>query len=259
MRLLVSVASAEEASAALAGGADVIDAKNPSVGPLGAVSIDVAHQIRAVVAPATPFTAALGDADDETSINRSAAQFASAGATLVKIGLGAIKSMSRAARLLDAAIEGANSSGAGVIVVAYADAERAAALDADRILDVARDSGVRGVLLDTADKSGPGLRALMAAENLSAWVSRAHAQGLLVALAGRLTADDLAFVSESGADIAGMRGAACEGGRLGLVSAEKVRTLKDQLRAMAVDSIEASESIRSAVRIVTLTPSGSAR
>ena len=35
MRLLVSVRSAEEVSAALAGGADIIDAKEPERGSLG--------------------------------------------------------------------------------------------------------------------------------------------------------------------------------------------------------------------------------
>ena len=37
MRLLVSVRSAAEARAALSGGADIIDAKEPSLGSLGAV------------------------------------------------------------------------------------------------------------------------------------------------------------------------------------------------------------------------------
>jgi hypothetical protein len=46
-----------------------------------------------------------------------------------------------------------------------------------------------------------------------------------VALAGKLQADDLAFVRDAGADIAGVRGAACDGARTGRVSAEKVRQL----------------------------------
>jgi len=41
MRLLVSVRDASEARAALAGGAGIIDAKEPLNGPLGAVSSDV--------------------------------------------------------------------------------------------------------------------------------------------------------------------------------------------------------------------------
>jgi uncharacterized protein (UPF0264 family) len=82
------------------------------------------------------------------------------------------------------------------------------------------------VLLDTADKSGPGLRALMTPAVLGRWVSEAHEAGLLVALAGRLTAEDLGFVQDADADIAGVRGAACEGGRTGRVSARRVAVLR---------------------------------
>ena len=38
MRLLVSVRSAEEAAAAVMGGADIVDAKEPALGSLGPVS-----------------------------------------------------------------------------------------------------------------------------------------------------------------------------------------------------------------------------
>jgi hypothetical protein len=61
---------------------------------------------------------------------------------------------------------------------------------------------------------------------LAQWVDKAHDAGLLVALAGQLTADDLSFVREAGADIVGVRGAACEGGRNGRVTAERVRQLR---------------------------------
>ena len=39
----------------------------------------------------------------------------------------------------------------------------------------------------------------------------------------RLQPDDLEFARDAGADIAGVRGAACEGGRTGRVTAELVR------------------------------------
>ena len=82
------------------------------------------------------------------------------------------------------------------------------------------------MLLDTADKSGPGLRGLMTPRALARWVAEAHDAGLLVALAGKLTADDLAFVRDAGADIAGVRGAACDGGRTGRVSSDRVAVLR---------------------------------
>ena len=229
MRLLVSVASATEALAALAGGADIIDAKDPLAGALGAVPIAVLAEIRAAVGGAQPVTAAIGDAADETAIEATACAFAAAGAALVKVGFAGIANAARIAQLAAAAQRGVRSGRAGhcgLILVAYADAERAASLPPAALVDVAAGAGAHGILLDTADKSGPGLRALIAPDALGAWVAGAHERGLLVALAGKLVADDLPFVRDAGADVAGVRGAACEGGRTGQVSAERVRMLR---------------------------------
>jgi len=230
MRLLVSVANAAETSAALAGGADVIDAKNPLAGALGAVSADVLREIHATVAGARLVSAAIGDAADETEVERAAGASAAAGAALVKLGFAGITSASRVGELITAAVRGARagSGGAGgVVAVAYADAGRVASLPEGAFIDVAARAGATGVLLDTADKSGPGLRGLMTPRTLARWVAEAHDAGLLVALAGKLTADDLAFVRDAGADIAGVRGAACDGGRTGRVSSDKVALLRE--------------------------------
>src|SRR5580765_2369323 len=124
MRLLVSVTSAEEASAALAGGADIIDAKNPLAGALGAVRVEVLREIHAMVAGARLVTAAIGDATDEAAIERAAGTFAAAGAALVKVGFAGITSASRIEGLIEAAVRGAGARDAsGVVAVAYADAD----------------------------------------------------------------------------------------------------------------------------------------
>ena len=56
-----------------------------------------------------------------------------------------------------------------------------------------------------------------------------------VALAGRLRRTDLAIARDAGADIAGVRGAACEGGRTGTVTSARVRELVDLVRADHAD------------------------
>ena len=274
MRLLVSVANAAEARAALAGGADVIDAKNPLAGALGAVSADVMREIHATVAGRRLVTAAIGDAADETAIERAAGTFAGAGVALVKVGFAGITSASRVEALIAAAVRGVRAGGPirlpalwlrpgnpdpadvaagtwgppsggpigllpdlcgpiglrpdlrGVVAVGYADADRVASLAAGVLIDVAVRAGATGVLLDTAEKAGPGLRELITPAALAGWVDAAHDAGLLVALAGKLTAEDLAFVRDAGADIAGVRGAACDGGRTGRVSAGRVALLR---------------------------------
>jgi uncharacterized protein (UPF0264 family) len=229
MKLLVSVANPEDAAAALAGGADFIDAKDPCAGALGAVTMPMLHDIASTIGGARPVTAALGDAIDEISIERAATAYSDAGAELVKIGFAGVTDVVRVSALLRAAVQG-TARRAGVIAVAYADADRAASPDPRSIVEAAAQAGAAGVLLDTADKDGPGLRALMSPAELTSWVSAVHDAGLLVALAGKLTLDDLTCVRDAGADVAGVRGAACEGGRRGRVLPDRVSRLRERAR-----------------------------
>jgi uncharacterized protein (UPF0264 family) len=224
MKLLVSVRNAIEASAVLDGGADIIDAKEPSSGALGAVALHTVQQIVATVGGARLVTAALGDAIDERQVAETAAAYARSGARLVKIGFLGISSSARVRALVATARDGA-AAHADVIATAYADADRVASLNPFEVIEAADRGGAGGVLLDTADKSGPGLRGLMPLATLRSWVATAHDARLLVALAGKLTADDLEFVRDLGADVAGIRGAACDRGRTGQIRVEKVRGL----------------------------------
>ena len=235
MRLLVSVSDAAEAAAALAGGADLIDAKDPGAGPLGAVAIGTFREIVRAVRGVRPVTAALGDAADAAALREAAAAFAAAGARLVKVGFAGVVDHGHVARLLAAAVQGAAAAGdggrsgadrPGVIAVAYADHVRAQAPEADDLLRLASGAGARGLLVDTFDKSGPGLRALAGAEVLASWVEAGHRAGLMVALAGRLVAGDLEWIAGTGADVAGVRGAACGGHRTDRVSEDHVRELR---------------------------------
>lgn len=236
MQLLVSAASAADATAALKGGADVVDAKDPAAGALGAVAPGVLREIVARVAGARPVTAALGDAASEDEAERAAHAAAAAGAALVKLGFAGVAGAERATLLARAAVRGAAAGGArpaGLVVVGYADAAAAHSLPLHAVIGVARASGARGVLVDTAAKGGPGLFGLLTAAEAAAWVADARAAGLLVALAGRLAEGDLALARAAGAHIAGVRGAACVGGRAGTVSAALVRALAAAARAGA--------------------------
>jgi uncharacterized protein (UPF0264 family) len=240
MKLLVSVTNAAEAVDAVTGGADLIDAKDPAAGPLGPVTVDVLTQIHAQVAGLRPVSAALGDATDEHSINDAAASFARAGAAFVKVGFAEATKPEKVETLLQAAVFGARIGGelSDVIAVAYADVDRPEGSSAEALIEIAARAGAKGVLVDTADKDGPGLLALVPQDRLTRWVVRAHANGLLAALAGKLTARDLPLVACMGADVAGVRGAACEGGRTGRVSIAKVRLLS-ALCSHSLDSVRA--------------------
>src|SRR4051794_21294305 len=82
--LLVSVRSASEAATALAGGADVIDVKEPGRGALGPADAQVWQAVLDVVGARVPTSAALGDLEDDSIVQR--AQRA-AGLHFVKAGL----------------------------------------------------------------------------------------------------------------------------------------------------------------------------
>jgi uncharacterized protein (UPF0264 family) len=111
------------------------------------------------------------------------------------------------------------------VLVAYADWQRRSSPRPEAVLAVAAESGAAGVLLDTAFKDRGGLFQLLTRDAVAAWVTHVHAAGLLVALAGSLGGDDLAIARAVGADVAGVRRAACEGGRRGRVRRALVAAL----------------------------------
>src|SRR2546429_3881023 len=103
MQLLISVAGPAEARAALRGGADVIDAKDPRRGALGPVPPHRLAAVRAAVAGARPISAALGDAASEDALARAVALAVSVGVAFVKVGFAGVTSEPRARRLALAA------------------------------------------------------------------------------------------------------------------------------------------------------------
>jgi uncharacterized protein (UPF0264 family) len=231
MRLLVSVVDADEARAAAAAGADIVDVKNPAEGSLGAPTPAVIEAVRAAVAAEVPVSAAIGDMPDLPGTAALAAFGAArSGAAFVKIGLWGVCAEREAVALLRAVREAVEDvPGAVVVAGAYADAERVAhgPLAPELLPSVAHAAGIGVCLLDTAVKDGRGLLEWRSPDALAAFVADAHDAGLEVALAGALRAEDLPMVLATGADIAGVRSAACGGGRRsGPLEAARVRALR---------------------------------
>ena len=232
MHLLVSVRDPVEARAAFIGGADVIDAKDPRSGALGAVRPPLLAAIQRTVNSARPtrlLSAALGDADEEPAVIRRARVASRRQVAFVKLGFAGVRSETRS-RWVAAAVVRHLAPATRLVLVAYADWERVGSLSPRRLVAIAAAVGATGVLLDTARKAAP-LFALEAPDAVAAWVATVHAAGLFAALAGSLMDSDITTARELGADVVGVRGAACIGGRLGRVSPERVATLVALTRA----------------------------
>ena len=229
LKLLVSVVDAAEARAALAGGADVIDAKDARRGTLAAVRPATLAAIRAAVPAARPLSAVLGDGGDAPGIERAARAVAARGAVFAKLGFGGVATAPAARRLAWAARRGAGA-GPALVLVAYADWASATSLAPALVLAVAAELGAAGVLLDTAHKQLPLFR-VVAPDVVGGWVAEAHAAGLFAGLAGGLGGRDFATARALDADLVGVRGAACVGGRRGRVSTARVAALGAAARA----------------------------
>jgi len=118
-RLLVSVRSADEVGAALEGGADWIDLKEPLAGPLGAVDAKVARQVVDRVAGCRPISAALGELVDwPDSLSRSLLDIE--GIAVVKLGLAGCLAQDDWQSLWQAAAKTVCDSGKTLVAVAYA-------------------------------------------------------------------------------------------------------------------------------------------
>jgi uncharacterized protein (UPF0264 family) len=231
MRLLVSVVSAEEARRALAGGADIVDVKDPGEGALGAPSPRVLSEVVRIVGMSAPVSAALGDLPNLPHTAALAARGAAlSGARYVKVGLRGVRELDAAVALMRA-VSDAVGPRTAVIAAAYADAD---ALDppafAPASLPVLVErAGISGALIDTFVKDGRGLYRWLSDRELYDLIARTRQAGGSFGIAGQLTRGQLRRVA---ADVVGVRSAVCRGGdRAAELDADLVAIAVAELRA----------------------------
>jgi hypothetical protein len=220
-RLLISVRSALEAETALAGGADLIDIKEPARGPLGRAEDEVVRSIVAAVAGRRPLSLALGELLDVPQ--PVPPQFTG----WVKIGLaGAAEVRDWEARL------GQFGPGQPLVAGAYADWQRAAAPPPEAVLFAAVRAGCAGLLLDTWNKDGSTLLDWSSLAELTALRSETQRHGLTLAFAGSLRAEHIGCLLPLSPDLLAFRGAACRHGeRCAEMDLAAVRRLAELIHA----------------------------
>lgn len=230
-RLLVSVRSVEEANAALDGGADIIDVKEPSRGSLGMANPKTIQDVIRVVSGRVPISVALGEINSTFPIPDLG------DVAWAKQGLQGFSRAARDSKTLASWLTlGTRIQPVRLIGVVYADHARAHSPPFDYVLDWYRRFHIEGVippgiLIDTAIKDGRGLLHWKSISLLRRYQQRCHRAGLFLALAGSLSPHDIQrLLKDVQPDIIAVRGAACEARkRGGKISRDAVGQLKKEL------------------------------
>jgi len=210
-KLLVSVRSAVEAQAAVAGGAAIVDVKEPSRGSLGRAPCSVWRAVCDVVPEPIPVSVALGELNEwydrePPEVRRSS--WSEIG--FCKLGLSnAPPDWSDRWRDLRRRLGESTCPSLAWVAVVYIDWQSAGAPHPEAVIDAADEiSECRGVLFDTWDKS----RGTRVDDTWKGSIERVRASGRLVALAGSLDVEAIARLAALDPDIFAVRGAACRGG-----------------------------------------------
>jgi hypothetical protein len=230
--LLVSVRCGDEAEAALAGGADLIDVKEPARGALGrADDATIADVVRAV-AGRVLVSAAMGE------LSYRLPPCTVPGVAFVKWGLAGwglppeterLREMDRIRREQ----EWYGAPGCRPVFVAYADWQRANAPPPEVLCQLARHWRLAGFVIDTFIKDGTTLLDWLPAPTLLLLCRLCRAAGLRVALAGSLGVGQIVQLRHVQPDWFAVRGAACREGRQGAIDPARVRELKHAIASGA--------------------------
>ena len=223
-QLLSSVRNLAEAKIALAAGSDWLDLKEPKDGALGAIR---PQQIAEITRWANensldvPISATIGDFWDQpalipervTNISKLDLDYIKIGLFVDQITAGCLRAVRAACRQK-------------IIIVCFA--ERSIS---ETVIQQLVDSGICGLMLDTAEKSNGSLTEKLSFAEISRFVAITRKHGVLCGLAGSLGVSDVGMLKRLEPDYLGFRGALCATSRQGEISARRVVNIKSALTA----------------------------
>jgi hypothetical protein len=229
VKILISIRSSEELSAAMKGRADIIDLKNPEEGSLGAACPLFIKHIREL-APNYLISAAIGDMPNLPCT----AALAAIGAAVfnvdyIKVGLYGTYSYEEGLKLLTTVVKAVKEYNSNIMIVGagYGDAINFGGINPLKIPKLVKNAGADIAMLDTITKKNKKLFDFLNYDKLKIFTKEAHKRGLLAALAGSLQKDDLSVIYKLNTDITGFRGAVCSENdrKNGVISENKVANI----------------------------------
>jgi uncharacterized protein (UPF0264 family) len=213
--LLVSVRSAAEAQAALAGGASLIDVKEPRRGSLGPAPMATVRAVLRTIGGRRPVSAAFGELMESPVNDRASSLAELAGLTYAKCGLAGCGVFRKWQDLLARAgkcLRQGNRTCQPVAVV-YADWQRAHAPRPEQVLRFVQEHGWHILLVDTWKKDGTTLLDWLPPPALVRIRQWCREGGIRMALAGSLGASQIRVLLPLAPDWFAVRGAVCHQSR----------------------------------------------
>lgn len=223
--LLVSVRNGPEALAALEGGADLIDVKDPHRGSLGAAGLRQWEEVRRAVGDNAPLSVALGEllVDDVDALLPQTVGFQYA-----KLGLAGCGNEENWYDHWSAVLQNM-PRGVTPVAVCYADWETAQAPLPEEILHYAEKFNCGAYLIDTFSKERGGMFDYFSEGQLTELIYNIKSRNMLAVLGGSLGIDCLSSAMELQPDYIAVRGAACRGERTDRIDAALVRELSQRI------------------------------
>jgi hypothetical protein len=148
------------------------------------------------------------------------------------LGLYGFKDKKSAKKMLEEAVKAVNLSGRDIklIAAAYADYKNAGTLSPFILNEIAFETEIDGIMIDTLNKNNKNLFDFLSKAELKKFVTQAEKAGVLSALAGSLQITHLESLAEINPDIIGFRGAVCLGNdRSTEISPEKINYLYEKI------------------------------
>ena len=200
---LASVQSLEEAKSLLSCLPDILDMKNPAQGALGALSVDTVSEIVTLINGRCLTSATIGDLPMQAElISKAMINMTASGVNYVKIGLFPDANLQQCIKELENTVKKLKTP---VIAVLFAD--KMPNFDCISLL---KESGFKGVMVDTAIKNGLHLRDHWNEQQLTTFVKAVKEQDMLCGLAGALRLEDITPLRSLNADYLGFRSALCQ-------------------------------------------------